>query len=131
MAQLSPGREDVSAEMDAHVADIEACLSALDKAFATSDGDLITAQSQQLQRTLAESLVAFRKAEHAGLHPLDEALRLRLKLAQSRLLAQQAAVHRANATIDRTLKVLFPSEESSTYGNLGASPVAKALNAYR
>ncbi|HEX5356645.1 MAG TPA: hypothetical protein VFW93_10530 [Aquabacterium sp.] len=131
MAQVAPVGDGVSAEMGAHVADIEARLSELDKAFATGDGDAIAHQSQQLQRTLAESLVAFRKAEHAGLRPLDDALRLRLKLAQTRLLAQQAAVHRANASIDRTLKVLFPTEENSTYGNLGQSPIAKALNAYR
>jgi len=131
MAQVSPFGEDVSAEMGAHVADIEARLSDLDKAFATGDGDAIADQSQQLQRSLAESLVAFRKAEQAGLNPLDDALRTRLKLAQTRVLGLQAAVHRANASIDRTLKVLFPSEESSTYGNLGQSPVAKALNAYR
>ncbi|MBI5924411.1 MAG: hypothetical protein HY836_02320 [Aquabacterium sp.] len=131
MAQVNPFGEDVSAEMGAHVAGIEARLSELDKAFATGDGDAIAQQSQQLQRTLAESLVAFRKAEQAGLQPLDGELRSRLKLAQARLLAQQAAVHRANASIDRTLKVLFPTEESSTYGNLGQSPIAKALNAYR
>jgi hypothetical protein len=131
MAQLEPGGRDVSAAMGAHVADIEARLSELDKAFATGDGEIIAQQSQQLQRSLAESLVAFRKAEHAGLLPLTAALRSRLKLAQTRVLAQQAAVHRANASIDRTLKVLFPTEDNGTYGNLGQSPLAKVLNAYR
>jgi hypothetical protein len=131
MAQLSPCEENVSEQMGAHVAAIEARLSELDKAFALGDAETIAQQSQELQRDLTQSLVAFRQAEHAGLPPLSDALRSCLKLAQTRLLAQQAAVHRANASIDRTLKVLFPSEESSTYGSLGPSPIAKALNAYR
>lgn len=136
MAQALPTCEDVSAEMAAqmavHVAAIEQRLSELDKAFASGDGDVIARQAQQLQMSLAESLVSFRKAGQAGLNPLTEALRSRLKLAQSRVLAQQAAVHRANAAFERTLNVLLPREDnnSATYGKLGQSPVAKALNAY-
>ena len=48
--------------------------------------------------------------------------------------AQQAAVHRAQASIDRTLNVLLPQDDSgTTYGKLGqATPTAQALrNAYR
>lgn len=131
MAQALPSGTDMSAEMSAHVAVIEARLSELDKAFASGDGDQIVQQAQQLQQSLAESVVAFRKAGQVGINPLSDGLRSRLKLAQSRVLAQQAAVHRANASFDRTLNVLFPREESSTYGNLGQSPAAKALSAYR
>lgn len=131
MAYALSRQEEVSAEMAAHVADIEQRLSELDKAFASGDSELIAQQSLHLQRGLAESLVAFRKAEQAGLKPLTDELRSRLKLAQTRVLAQQAAVNRANASIDRTLGVLFPREESSTYGNLAQTPVSKALNAYR
>lgn len=131
MAPALPGRDEVSVEMAAHVAVIEQRLSDLDKAFAAGDSEQIAQQSLHLQRGLAESLVAFRKAEQAGLTPLTEELRSRLKLAQTRVLAQQAAVNRANASIDRTLGVLFPREESSTYGNLAQNPAAKALNAYR
>ena len=131
MAQALPHREQVSADMAAHVVDIEQRLSELDKAFAAGDSELIAQHALHLQRGLAESLVAFRKAEQAGLMPLTDELRSRLKLAQTRVLAQQAAVNRANASIDRTLGVLFPREESSTYGNLAQTPVSKALNAYR
>ncbi len=131
MAQALHHREQVSAEMAAHVADIEQRLSELDKAFASGDSEQIAQHALHLQRGLAESLVAFRKAEQAGLKPLTDDLRSRLKLAQTRVLAQQAAVNRANAAIDRTLSVLFPREESSTYGNLAQTPVSKALNAYR
>lgn len=131
MAQALHHREQVSAEMAVHVADIEQRLSELDKAFASGDSEQIALHALHLQRGLAESLVAFRKAEQAGLKPLTDDLRSRLKLAQTRVLAQQAAVNRANAAIDRTLSVLFPREESSTYGNLAQTPVSKALNAYR
>lgn len=136
MTQAMLGELDARASMAAnladHVAAIELRLAELDKAFATGDGEVIAQQSQSLQRSLAESIVVFRRAEHAGLAPLNDALRSRLKLAQTRVQAQQAAVHRAHASIDRTLKVLLPQEESSTYGQLGQSPAAKALNnAYR
>jgi len=131
MAQNVSTGKDVSAEMAARVADIEQRLSELDKAFASGDGEQIAYQSLHLQRGLAESLVAFRKAEQAGLVSLTNDLRLRLKLAQTRVLAQQAAVNRAHASIDRTLNVLFTREESSTYGNLAQTPASKALNAYR
>lgn len=128
MAHALSRQEEMSAEMAARVADIEQRLSELDKAFACGDSELIARQSLHLQRGLAESLVAFRQA---GLAPLTAELCARLKLAQTRVLAQQAAVNRANASIDRTLSVLFPREESSTYGNLAQTPVSKALNAYR
>lgn len=132
MTQAMSGRqEDVRVSMVAQVAAIEQRLSELDKAFATGDGEVIAQQTQCLQHSLAESIVVFRRAEQAGLAPLSDALRSRLKLAQTRVLAQQAAVHRAHASIDRTLNVLLPREESSTYGKLGQTPAAKALAAYR
>ncbi len=132
MAQAMPCGEHTASLMAAHVADIESRLAELDKAFASGDGEVIAQQSQQLQRSLADSLVAFRQAEQAGLAPLSPDLRQRLKLAQSRVLVAQAAVHRASASIDRTLNVLFAREdEHNTYGSLGQSPAARALNAYR
>jgi hypothetical protein len=117
--------------LSAHVADIEQHLAGLDAAFVSGDSDRIDQQCQALQRSLADSLVAFRQAEHAGVTPLSSELLQRLKLAQARVQAQQAAVHRANASIDRTLAVLLPREEGDTYGALAQSPAAKALKAYR
>lgn len=117
--------------MAARVAEIEQCLHGLDEAFVSSDMQRIEHQCQALQRSLADSLVVFRQAEHAGLVPLSLDLIQRLKLAQARVVAQSAAVHRAQASIDRTLDVLFPGEAPSTYGKLGQSPAAKALSAYR
>ncbi|MFT3856282.1 MAG: hypothetical protein QM742_01795 [Aquabacterium sp.] len=119
--------------MSAHVADIESHLHALEQAFASGDSVSIEAQVQQLQRSLADSLVAFRQAEHAGIDPLSPELRSRLKLAQARVQAQQVAVHRAAASIDRTLGVLLPRDQEAapTYGGLAHSPAAKAIKAYR
>jgi hypothetical protein len=121
--------------MTVHVADIEAHLHVLETAFASGDSQAIELQSQQLQRSLANSLVAFRKAEQAGIDPISAELRARLKLAQSRIQAQQVAVHRASASIDRTLAVLFPQHEDSPAAGAvaqGPASVAKALkNAYR
>lgn len=121
--------------MSAHVADIELHLHALDEAFASGEGTAIEQCVQHLQRSLADSLVAFRKAGHAGVDPLSAELRSRLKLAQARLQAQQLAVHRAATSIDRTLGVLLPRDAQDagpTYGTLAQSPAAKALkNAYR
>ena len=123
---------NVNTSMSAHVADIEAHLHVLEAAFASGDANAIEKQCQALQRSLADSLVAFRRAEHAGVDPLSAELRARLKLAQARIQAHQLAVHRANSSIDRTLRVLFPQEDSSTYGNPNQTAVAKALNnAYR
>jgi hypothetical protein len=131
MAHAMPERLDPTASMSAHVADLERCLLALDAAFASGNGDQIDLHCQQLQRSLADSLVAFRHAEHAGLRALSPELQGRLMLAQARVLAQQAAVHRARGSIERTLGVLLQREESATYSGLAQSPAAKALNAYR
>ena len=131
MTHAAVSRMDPMASMSAHVADVEDHLSALEAAFASGDAQAIEQQSLHLQRSLADSLAAFRQAEHNGVHPLPADLLQRLKLAQARIQAQQVAVHRASASIDRTLGVLFPREENSTYGDLGQSPITKALKAYR
>jgi hypothetical protein len=131
MAHAPVSSMDPMASVSAHVADVEDHLSALEAAFASGDAQAIEQQSLNLQRSLADSLAAFRSAEHSGTHPLTGDLLQRLKLAQARIQAQQVAVHRASASIDRTLNVLFPREENSTYGDLGQSPITKALKAYR
>jgi CRP-like cAMP-binding protein len=131
MAQAGPVLTAGSELMAAHVAAIERCLSALDVAFAAGQSEQIDLQSQLLQRSLAESLAVFRRAEHAGVACLTPELAARLQLAQSRVTAQQAAVHRARGSIERTLAVLLPSQDTATYSGLAQSPAAKALNAYR
>jgi hypothetical protein len=117
--------------MAAHVADIEAHLHVLESAFASDDSAAIERQCLSLQRSLAASLVAFRRAEHEGVDPLSPELRARLKLAQARIQAHQLAVHRAASSIDRTLGVLFGRDDLSTSSQPAQSVAAKVLNAYR
>lgn len=131
MTPATDSRLNLMDWVSARVADVEDHLTSLEAAFASGDAHAIEQQSLALQRSLADSLAAFRKAEDSGVHPLQADLFRRLKLAQARIQAQQVAVHRATASIDRTLNILFPREENSTYGSLGQSPIAKALNAYR
>lgn len=118
-------------DLSAHVSDIEQCLSALDAALVAADTVAIEKVGQQLQRSLADSLAAFRHATHEGKVPISPELRQRLVLAQSRITAQQALVHRSGAAIERTLNILLPKEESPTYGAPGQSPAGRMVNAYR
>jgi hypothetical protein len=132
MAHAAVARMNPTEPMSAHLADIEGRLAELEAAFASGDAQEIEQQSLQLQRSLADSLAAFRKAEQIGVGALSTDLVNRLKLAQARIQAQQVAVHRAVGSIDRTLNVLFANEDNGgTYGNLGQTPAAKALKAYR
>lgn len=131
MTHAAVSRMNPTEPMSAHLADIEGRLAELEAAFASGDSQEIEQQSLQLQRSLADSLAAFRKAEQSGIGSLPTDLVNRLKLAQARIQAQQVAVHRAVGSIDRTLNVLFSGEDTGTYGNLGHTPVAKALKAYR
>lgn len=118
-------------DLSAHVSDIEQCLSALDAALVAADTVAIEKVGQQLQRSLADSLAAFRHATHEGKVPISPELRQRLVLAQTRITAQQALVHRSGAAIERTLNILLPKEDSPTYGAPGLSPAGRMANAYR
>ena len=113
-------------DLFAHVTDIEQRLSDLDAALVAGDPAAIEQVGQQLQRSLADSLAAFRHAAHEGKSPISPELKQRLVLAQARITAQQALVHRAGAAIERTLDILLPREASPTYEAPGAGRVAKA-----
>lgn len=114
------------------VAAIEAAMAELDTAFAASDMARVDVAAQALQRALADALVAFRQVARTGGQLLDPDTLRRLQLAQARVQAQQAAVVRAQASIERTLGVLLPREEGSTYGQLGPSSASSRLaQAYR
>ncbi|MDE2592709.1 MAG: hypothetical protein KGL57_00615 [Burkholderiales bacterium] len=118
-------------DLSAHVSDIEQCLSALDAALVSGESAAIEEVGQRLQRSLADSLAAFRHATHEGKTPLSPELKQRLMLAQSRITAQQALVHRSGAAIERTLNILLPREESPTYGAPGQGPAGRVANAYK
>ena len=118
-------------DLSAHMADIEQRLVDLDAALVSGDTGAVERVGQQLQRSLADSLAAFRHATHEGKIPLSHDLRQRLTLAQARIRGQQALAYRAGASIERTLNILLPREDVPTYGALGQSPAARAAGAYR
>ncbi|NBD21414.1 hypothetical protein GTZ97_12140 [Aquabacterium fontiphilum] len=117
--------------VDACVARIEADLDALDHALAGTDPAAITQCSQALQQGLTEAVACIRQAAQRGQAPLAPQLQARLALAQTRVQQQWAAAHRATVSVDRVLGILLPREEADTYTGLAATPVNKALNAYR
>lgn len=119
-------------DLSRHVQDIEDRLQRLDEALRGDQPLAVDAASQSLHKALADAVVAIRHARQAGQHePLPDALRRKLMLAQSRVAALQTSVHRAGASMERTLGILMPpAEGAGTYGALGARPsTAAALNA--
>lgn len=129
-----PSRPDAMAhtlDLSAHVGEIEQCLTDLDAALVAGDTVAVDKVAQQLQRSLADSLAAFRHAVAEGRSPISPELRQRLVLAQSRVMSQQATVHKAGAAIERTLDILLPREDSPTYGASGTAGSSRVAAAYR
>lgn len=119
-------------DLSRHVQDIEDHLQKLDEALRGDQPLAIDAASQSLHKALADAVVAVRHARQAGRRDaLPEALRQKLMLAQSRVAALQTSVHRAGASIERTLGILMPPVDGAgSYAALGAKPAnAAALNA--
>lgn len=131
MAVARPDTVAQALDLSAHVADIEQCLTDLDAALVAGDSSAIEHVGKQLQRSLADSLAAFRHATLEGKQPISEELKQRLMLAQARITAQQALVHRAGAAIERTLDILLPQEKSPTYSSPTSGPAGRVASAYR
>jgi len=122
-------------EVRAHVEAIEARLVELDDALAQPDPLRLEACAQDLHRTLADSLSAFRHASATGADAMSADLRHRLSLAQTRVIQLQQNLHYATHAISRTLDVLLPREADAPAGTAPtAGPrtrTAAALNAYK
>lgn len=119
-----------------HAQALEGRLQALDEALRSQDAAQLEAASQALHKCLADALAAFHQAKKTGLQPLSPLLRQKLMLAQTRVTGLQAMVHRANASLSRTLNVLFPDDEAgqgATYGALqpASGPGAAMRAAYK
>jgi hypothetical protein len=117
----------------AHVQAIETRLDALELALRGSDARAMEEACGHLQRELAEAMAAFHHATAMGHNPLTPELLKRLVLAQARVTALQPVVHRAAASIDRTLGVLLsgPSDDQSTYMALGAKAGARLPTGFK
>lgn len=126
-----PPAADPMLELPRHVQGIEEALQRLDDSLRGHDPLAIDTAAQALHKVLADAVVVCRHAQQAGQEALPIDLRRRLVLAQSRVGALQGAVHRAGASIERTLGILMPpSEGPATYGGLGPRPgSAAALSA--
>lgn len=111
-------------DVPAHVRAIEERLQALDDALRGADARAMDHACGALQKALAEATAAFHHAASKGQAPLNPDLVARIKLAQARVTALQPVVHRAMASIDRTLSVLLttdPKEDQATYAALGST----------
>lgn len=115
-------------DLTPHIATIEVQLGVLDEALVSQDAQAIESCSQDLHRSLAEAMAAFR---HAGPDSLTPPLRHQLLLAQARVMGQQSTVRRAAHSIERTLSMLLPQEASATYSALAPKSGQMAVNAYR
>ncbi len=124
---------DILLDAPAHVQAIEARLDALETALRGSDTRAMDEACGSLQRELAEAMAAFHHASSVGVTPLSPELLKRLILAQSRVSALQPLVHRAVASIDRTLGVLLNTpDDDATYMALGAKVATNRLgSAYK
>lgn len=126
---------DAAHALSERVQAIEHQLQGLDDALRVGDSAQLESASLALHRALADALASVRHAQQSGQEPLPQALRHRLLLAQTRVAGLQQTLHVASASIERTLAVLLPRDESVsviTSSNAGPrTPVAAALNAYR
>jgi len=126
---------DALQDLNAHVQAIEAQLQDLDVALREGDNARLGECSAALHVALASALASFRMAQQQGREPMPQELRRRLMLAQTRVAGLQQVLHFASASIERTLAVILPRDESAapiTSSNAGPrTPVAAALNAYR
>ncbi len=122
-------------DLSAHVQAIEAQIDGLDAALREQDSAQLEQMSSALHRALADALLSHQAAQQAGSEPLPQELRSRLMLAQTRAASLQQVLHFASSSIERTLAVLLPRDESAglmTSSKAGPrTAVATALNAYK
>jgi hypothetical protein len=121
-------------DLTLHVQGIEAHLIDLDAHLRTQNLLAIEEASASLHKALADALVAFRHAQQQGQVPLSAELRGRLMLAQARVTGLQQSVHRASASLQRTLGVLLVQEgpgaaAPATYSAPSGPSAAYARNA--
>lgn len=109
----------LSAELEQPLLAVEAALNQLGDALARRDAAAIEQHSADLHQHLARAVQSFGEAARSGGVPA--ALRNRLVRAGGLLAAQREALARGNASLDRALDVLIPSEPTGLYGAGGKS----------
>lgn len=114
----------LSAELEQPLLAVEACLKQLGDALASRDPAAIEQHAADLHQLLARAVQAFGEAARQG--SLPSALRHRLVRAGGLLAAQRETLARGNASLDRALEVLIPSEPTGLYG-AGGKPERRGL----
>jgi hypothetical protein len=108
-----------SPELEARLAAVESRLAALGNALRARDAVAIDLQASELHRALAAAVSHFSVVARTGSVPA--ALRERLALASSQVVAQRESLARATAALDRALDVLLPREGAGLYSIYGAA----------
>ncbi|HEY0954914.1 MAG TPA: hypothetical protein VGE36_09170 [Roseateles sp.] len=104
----------LSAELEAPLLAVEATLNQLGDALSRRDAAAIEQYAAELHQHLARAVQSFGEAARTGGVPA--ALRNRLVRAGGLLAAQRESLARGNASLDRALDVLIPSEPTGLYG---------------
>ncbi len=104
----------LSAELEAPLLAVEATLNQLGDALSRRDAGAIEQHAAELHQHLARAVQSFSEAARSGGVPA--ALRSRLVRAGGLLAAQRESLARGNASLDRALDVLIPSEPTGLYG---------------
>lgn len=107
----------LSPELEQPLLAVEAALNQLGDALARRDAAAIEQHAADLHQHLARAVQSFSEAARAGGVP--SALRNRLVRAGGLLAAQRETLARGNASLDRALDVLIPSEPTGLYGVSG------------
>jgi hypothetical protein len=107
----------LGAELEQPLLAVEAALNQLGEALARRDAAAIEQHSADLHQHLARAVQSFSEAARTGSVPA--ALRHRLVRAGGLLAAQRETLARGNASLDRALDVLIPSEPTGLYGAAG------------
>ena len=101
----------LSPELEQPLLAVEAALNLLGDALARRDAAAIEQHSAELHQQLARAVQSFTEAARTG-----SVLRNRLVRAGGLLAAQRETLARGNASLDRALDVLIPSEPTGLYG---------------
>jgi hypothetical protein len=107
----------LSPELEQPLLAVEAALNQLGDALARRDAAAIEQHAADLHQHLARAVQSFSEAARTGGVP--SALRNRLVRAGGLLAAQRETLARGNASLDRALDVLIPSEPTGLYGASG------------
>ena len=112
MTAIAPS--NLGTELEQPLLAVEAALNQLGDALARRDATAIEQHAAELHQHLARAVQSFIEAARTGSVP--SALRNRLVRAGGLLAAQREALARGNASLDRALDVLIPSEPTGLYG---------------